>query len=187
VADARGNACDLCPFVSDDGLDGDGDGAGDACDCAFADPAARPPAEVSGVVAGKPLPGAVRLAWPQAPAADAYSVTRSRVSQIDADSFGHCLVPMQTQDTIDDAEIPPTGDGFAYLIQGIDSTCGIGTLGAGPGGRERVNSDPDRCCRFEVLKFRSVSADCPFVSGRERARYPGWRRDVAGRRLCPVP
>jgi len=46
---------------------------------------------------------------------------------------------------LDDTEIPAPGAGFAYLIQGIDSTCGIGTLGAGQGGRERINSDPQAC------------------------------------------
>lgn len=145
VPDAWGNACDVCPFVGDDQLDTDGDGAGDACDCAPADPATRPAAEVRGVVAGKPLPGVVRLSWPPTTAADGYSVTRSLLSQIDADSFGDCLVPMQTTSTFDDTAVPPAGNAFAYLIQGIDSACGLGTLGAGQGGRERVNSDPQAC------------------------------------------
>jgi Tol biopolymer transport system component len=143
--DAWGNVCDICPFVTDDQSDTDGDGAGDACDCAPADPATRPSPEVLGVVAAKLFPGVVRLSWPPAPSADGYAVTRSLLSHIDANNFGVCLVPLQTQTTLNDTAIPQVGNAFVYLIQGIDATCGIGTLGAGHGGRERVNSDPQSC------------------------------------------
>jgi hypothetical protein len=143
--DGTANGCDNCPFVSGNQLDTDGDGVGDACDCAPADPATRPSDEVLGVVAAKLFPGIVRLSWPQATGADGYAVTRSLVSHIDADEFGACLVPLQTASTFDDAAIPPVGNAFVYLIQGVDTTCGIGTLGPGAGRVERVNSDPQAC------------------------------------------
>jgi len=39
--DGRGDACDVCPHIADDGADGDGDGVGDACDPRPADPGDR--------------------------------------------------------------------------------------------------------------------------------------------------
>jgi hypothetical protein len=145
--DPEGNVCDVCPFVADPNqTDADGDGSGDACDCAPDDPSARPAAEVTGVTAAKPSPGIVQLTWPQAVAADAYAVTRGELSVVrGGGSFGECVVPSLTDTTHADDELPAPGDGFAYLIQGIDATCGTGTLGAGQAGFERLNSDPGAC------------------------------------------
>ena len=55
------------------------------------------------------------------------------------------MVPTQTDNWYDDGEIPPAGDGFAYLIRGIDPVCGIGTPGAGKDGLERRNLDAGAC------------------------------------------
>ena len=40
-ADGRGDACDVCPHIADDGADADGDGVGDACDPRPHDPGDR--------------------------------------------------------------------------------------------------------------------------------------------------
>jgi hypothetical protein len=146
VPDLVGNACDTCPFLRDsDQADRDGDGSGDACDCAPDDPSTRPAAEVTRVTAGKSAPGVVQFVWPEAEAADAYTVTRSTLSEIRGGSFGACVVPTQTDTDHADAETPEPNDGFGYLIRGINATCGIGTLGAGEDGFERYNPDPGAC------------------------------------------
>ena len=104
-----------------------------------------PSAEVRGVAAGKPLPGVVRFDWLPAPTAAEYSVTRGMISEFGTGRFGGCLVPSQTATSHEDAGVPPAGDGYAYLIRGINWICGIGTLGAGQGGQERRNLSPDSC------------------------------------------
>jgi hypothetical protein len=145
-SDVWGNACDLCPFVwSGDALDSDADGAEDACDCAPNDTAVRPPAEVHVDSADRPSFGVVRLGWAPAIAADAFAITKTLISGLDTHSYGSCSVPTQTETWYEDDELPPPGDGFAYLIQGVSTDCGMGTPGAGPGGLERYNLDPDAC------------------------------------------
>jgi hypothetical protein len=140
AADGVGNVCDNCPFVSNVAqYDSDLDGAGDDCDCARHDPAIRPAAEVLGVAADQPRPGVVRLAWPEASAAQGYAVTRGILGEI-ATTYGACVVPFQTGTEYEDQETPAPGDGFIYLIRGIAAGCGPGTLGAGPGGLERLDS-----------------------------------------------
>ena len=58
--------------------------------------------------------------------------------------YGLCLASSVAGTSIDDGDVPPPGDGYAYLIQ-IDSTaCGVGTLGDGTSG-QRVNGDSASC------------------------------------------
>ena len=45
----------------------------------------------------------------------------------------------------EDTETPAPGEGFAYLIQGYSTVCGVGTLGPGADGYERVNTDATAC------------------------------------------
>ena len=145
-ADLIGNVCDVCPFLHNfTPVDSDGDGSGDDCDCAPDDPAIRPAAAVAGVTAEKPSPGQARFSWPGATGASLYAVTRGTLSEVRAGSYGECVVPTQTERSHDDTTTPAPGEGFVYLIRGISDACGIGTLGAGPGGFERINSDADAC------------------------------------------
>ena len=64
---------------------------------------------------------------------------------VGADQFGPCLDSLLPGAIFEDASTPPSGDGFAYLIQGVDSVCGSGTLGSADGITERVNLDPSAC------------------------------------------
>jgi hypothetical protein len=145
-ADLIGNVCDVCPFLHNfNPVDSDGDGSGDDCDCAPDDPATRPAAAVAGVTAEKPSPGQVRFSWPDARGASMYAVTRGTLSEVRAGSYGECVVPTQTESSHDDTATPAPGHAFVYLIRGINDACGIGTLGAGPGGFERINPDTDAC------------------------------------------
>jgi len=95
------------------------------------------------VTAEKPSPGQARFSWPDATGASLYAVTRGTLSEVRSGSYGECVVPTQTKTSYDDTATPTPGEGFVYLIRGINAACGIGTLGAGPGGFERINPDAE--------------------------------------------
>ena len=145
--DLWGNACDLCPFVSVGGpqQDYDGDGVGDECDCSPNDATARPADDVRSVAVAKPAPASALLTWGNTAGADAYTVSRATLSEIRSGSYGDCVRPSQPLTEYSDDELPAPGEAFAYLVRGVSDSCGIGTLGAGPGGFERINPDPDAC------------------------------------------
>lgn len=103
-----------------------------------------PPAEVVGLsVAG----GSVStIAWSPTDRADAYDVTRGRLSSLSGESYGACLANDLAATSITDADLPASDDGFLYLVRGENPGCGgAGSLGAGAGGNERSNLDPEAC------------------------------------------
>ena len=145
-ADLLGDVCDNCRWDPNaDQIDIDFDGAGDVCDCAPTDADARSPSEVTLALTEKPVVGSVRFFWNAAEGADAYAVSRTPISQLAANQFGPCVEPSLGQTSYEDPETPPIHDGFAYLIQGVDSVCGHGTPGPGVAGAERSNLDPQAC------------------------------------------
>jgi hypothetical protein len=97
------------------------------------------------VTAEQPAPGVVRFLWSQATAADAYAVARATLAEVRSSRYGQCVVTTQDETRYEDDGPPAPGEGFAYMIRGINATCGVGTLGAGPGGFERINADPLAC------------------------------------------
>ncbi|MCU0253822.1 MAG: hypothetical protein MUE47_04705, partial [Acidobacteria bacterium] len=133
--DGRGDRCDP---------DDDGDGAGDAEDCAASDPAAGRPPAIEGVsVAG---PSRARVSWQATASADAYDVTRGALSALAPAVYGPCFANDRVEPFVDDDETPGAGDGFLYLVRGVDAGCGgAGGYGNDSAGASRFNSDPAAC------------------------------------------
>jgi len=139
--DGIANGCDNCPeHASPAQTDMDSDGAGDICDCAPGDPLVRPAEEVEGLVVEALGAGALRLSWSPAAGAATYAIVRGELSVLSATQLGDCVVGGVAALAWDDAELPPPGDGFTYLVRGESPVCGPGTLGFGAFGLPRVDS-----------------------------------------------
>lgn len=144
-ADGIGELCDNCPGIANTGQpDVDGDGAGDVCDCEPADPNDRRPPEVTGVAAAKSGSTAL-LSWTSAAGADAYSVSRGLLSAKGPNQYGPCLTNNVATPGLSDAEIPPVGDGYFYLVQAQSYECTLGTLGWTSSEAERNNFSAGSC------------------------------------------
>jgi hypothetical protein len=102
-------------------------------------------AEVGGLAVAEPSDGVAAISWPEVPGATGYAITRGLISGLGTDQYGPCLARGIETPTFDDAELPPTRDGYAYLVQGEAPLCGsLGTLGT-TGSGERINANPDSC------------------------------------------
>jgi hypothetical protein len=122
-----------------------GDGAGDACDCAPGDAAALPPPDVQGVVVAKVgFASTTQITWQAAPGASAYGVTRGVLGQISTGHYGDCQGTTSGTGHVA-AGSPAPGTGWGYLVHGVSSLCGSGTLGFDGNGAQRVNTDAGAC------------------------------------------
>ena len=131
--DAVGDSCDA---------DDDNDSLPDVLDCAPLDSEQGEPGEVTALVALGPAGQPTELAWNAAPRADLYDVIRGSLGAV-ASGPGSCHAPGQSGLSYVDAELPPVGEGFAYLIRGYDSGCGGGgTLGLDSTGELRTSPCP---------------------------------------------
>jgi hypothetical protein len=109
------------------------------------DPYDRDPAEVRDLMATRRGAVTVRLDWSAASGADAYSVTRGVLSQIGASQYGGCLAEGLAETSHEDGELPPPGDGFAYLVQAQNFDCGLGPLGYTSAEQPRENLSAGAC------------------------------------------
>lgn len=144
-ADADGvpDRNDNCPSASNPGQqDFDVDTAGDACDadddndllddpqdCAPLDPTQGRPGEVAVLSVNATGAGAAELSWTAAIRADTYDISRGTIAGLST-GYGSCLETGWSALTLVDPDVPAEGEGFQYLVRGVDSGCG----GAGPAG-----------------------------------------------------
>ena len=144
--DGIGSVCDSCPEDNDPAEnDSDDDGQADLCDCRPDDDRDREPDGVDRIDASKSGPTTIALTWSPAAGADAYSVTRGALSTVGPAAYGSCLVEGVQGVSFGDPAVPAAGDGFFYLVQAENYTCGLGTLGYDSTEQERDNSNPAAC------------------------------------------
>ena len=78
-------------------------------------------------------------------ATDAFTVSRGLLSTLrSTGSYGPCFL-QGLKRGVDDASIPPVGDGYFYLAQAQSYDCGLGSLGFGSNEVQRLNSDALAC------------------------------------------
>jgi hypothetical protein len=86
-----------------------------------------PVAEVAGVTIA---PDRQTLNWSAAPRAREYEVIRGVLSAIQSGAgFTICLSNGSALPSASDSQIPPSGDGFGYLVRGLDCAGSGGTWG----------------------------------------------------------
>jgi len=142
--DMIGSTCDNCPLVANPSqADGDADGAGDACDCAPADPGAYAvPGEVSALTFD---PDLVSLAWdsasPGAGTLTVHDLLRGALGQLPVGSgaLETCVVSGSANPDGVDATVPAPGAGYWYIARGRND-CGAGPWGAATSGAPRITT-----------------------------------------------
>jgi hypothetical protein len=128
--DGIANSADNCPSARNPGQhDLDGDGTGDACD---PDDGEVELLQIAGTEGFRlrPESGAV-----------GYTVYRQRLGWLSPINFGTCRHAGPAVEVFHDADLPPPGEGFAYLAAAL-TAAGEGSLGQGAHGELRVNSRP---------------------------------------------
>jgi hypothetical protein len=137
-ADLIGDVCDG---------DYDGDGLGDASDCAPNLAAGGRPGDVQNV---RFDPGSnSRITWNPTQFAEQYDLSRGGLDLLDPTRFGQCQNasdPDLTDTSFTDNSVPAASRGFYYLVRGRDLDCpATGTWGLRSDGVERTNADPEAC------------------------------------------
>jgi hypothetical protein len=122
--------------------DADGDGANNLEDCRPDDPTVfAAPGEVAGLGFGADR---VTLSWSSAafaagPATE-HQVVRGLVAGLPVgDASEACILTGALGSSTTDADLPPSGAAFWYLVRGRND-CGIGTYGSTSGGIPRVSA-----------------------------------------------
>jgi hypothetical protein len=144
--DGVGDLCDNCPDDINPGQeDADLDGAGDVCDCQEFDPTDREPSRVEGLTAELGISNATMLGWPAVSGGDVYSVSRVDLASLGAGEYGDCQIEGVQGTTYEDPDVPPAGQGFAYIVQAQNFDCGLGPAGYDSSELLRSNGNPAAC------------------------------------------
>jgi hypothetical protein len=131
--DGAGDTCDP---------DDDNDGLADVDDCASLD-AAQGAVGLVGLVSVGRSAGAAHLDWEPAARAESHDIQRGTLAELRAGSYGVCLALAVPGTAYDDLDLPPTDDGFFYLVRGHDAGCGGGgSLGTDANGVPRPSACP---------------------------------------------
>ena len=108
------------------------------------DPNRQTPDEVNPLSVGK-TGSTAQLSWSAVPAANTYSVTRGVLSLLSSNQYGTCLSAGLVPTSYDDSDDPGAGQGFLYLVQGVNDACGLGSLGDASSQQPRTNANPGAC------------------------------------------
>ena len=137
------NAVDNCPDdANPNQTNGDGDAAGDVCDCAPADGTEfDTPHEISDVA----FSSKSALEWSSDAARSGtgtqYRVMRGSLAELPVGSGASevCIEAVSVDTASEDTADPGAGFGFYYLIRGFNG-CGEGGYGFDSGGQERLSN-----------------------------------------------
>ena len=98
----------------------------------------RPPLEVLGLI----FDDADTLVWLVEAAAADYTLYRGLMSGIAALGYGSCETTDIPSTTVNDPDIPPSSDGYFYLVTSNNRLNEEGTKGFDSDGAERPNPSP---------------------------------------------
>ena len=76
---------------------------------------------------------------------DSYSITRGDVVLLGGGDYGSCVAEDVTGTSLLDTTEPDPGQVLTYLVQGLSTACGLGTLGPDNAVVERTNLNASAC------------------------------------------